>query len=430
MTTFALTGATGLIGSNLVWEIVKNNLDHLDQIRILWFGRASAEDTLMQRITQMVETEGWQYFSPEYDQALVQQVCSIIQPIDMDLRLPKLGISQEDYEILTREKIDYFYHLAACSDLRSTPAAEIHVPEVNLEGTNRILELLDSLPHKVGQLVYVSSAYVCGKTYGDIAPTYVNLDQQFRNPYEKTKLEAECICRTFCQERNIPLKVFRPSIVGGRIMEDPLGHVNKFDVFYSWIAFFVQIKKRFLPHLDGHEIYEIPVEIPIRIQVNPQCGLNIVSADLCAKVLYSAATTEHPATSYHLVSSKNIPSLDLLHTIGEAINILGCSITDQMPQHQNIHERLYYRTVGSVFTPYFSEYPMLFDNTSMIDVCDRANISPVDIDRETIKLILDYAKQKDFGLHVNGKRPIKRYRRSLRTNALLNNRLALAVSRN
>lgn len=420
MTTFALTGATGLIGSNLVWEIVKNNLDRLDQIRILWLGRSSTEDTLMQRITQMVETQGWQYFSSNYDQTLVEQVCSIISPIEMDLRLPKLGISQEDYKILTDEKIDYFYHFAASSDLRSTSVADARVSEVNFEGTNRVLELLDSLPQKVGQLIYVSSAYVCGKTYGDVAPTYVNLDQQFRNPYERTKLEGECACRTFCQERNIPLKVFRPSIVGGRIIEDPAGHVNKFDVFYSWIAFFVQLKKRFLPHLDGQEVYEIPVEIPIRICVNPQCGLNIVPVDLCAKVLYSAATTEHPETSYHLVSSKDVPSLDLLSTIGEAINILGCSITDQMPQHQNIHERLYYRTVGSIFTPYFSEYPMLFDNTSMIDVCNKTTTPAVDVDCDNLKLMLEYAKHKDFGLRVNGNRPIKRYRRSLRTNALLN----------
>ena len=35
---FAITGATGLLGSNLVWEIIKQNYANLDLLQIIWLG--------------------------------------------------------------------------------------------------------------------------------------------------------------------------------------------------------------------------------------------------------------------------------------------------------------------------------------------------------------------------------------------------------
>ena len=409
MTTFAVTGATGLLGSNLVWEIVKNNIGRLDEVTIFCLGRSSREHTLAQRIRHMVETDGWRYFSSEYDQQLLDQVCSIIQPIGIDLTSYKLGISEEDYKRLSEVRIDHFYHLAALSDLRRTPSTEANVTEVNLGGTSRILSLIDSFPKQVGHFAYVSSAYVCGNTYGTISPDFVALDEVLRNPYERTKLRAEFACRVFCRDREIPLKIFRPSIVAGRVIENPLGHVCKYDVFYSWAAFFLALKAKMLPNVGREQIYEIPVDIPLRLYGNPAGGLNIVSADLCAKVMYAAMTKEHHEVSYHLASTKHITNIDLLHSVLEAVNVIGLSVADRIPESQTTYEKLYYRTVGSIFTPYFAGDEMLFDTRSMIDVCRQANIPLIDIDKDKLKLMLQYAKEHDFGLELAGRQPAARY---------------------
>jgi nucleoside-diphosphate-sugar epimerase len=397
LTTFGVTGGTGLLGNNLILEIIKNNIENLDNIRILWFGR-SARQTLKERIKNLILTHGWQYINFFCDEVLMDKILSVIIPIELDFRNEKIKIDQESYNVMAEKKIDYFFHIAAITDLRNNFTVEKYLTEVIFNGTKQLFELIDSLPEKVGKFVYVSSAYVCGKTYGKISADYINFNQEFRNPYEKIKLQTEHICRAYCKKKNVPLKVFRPTILGGRIIERPIGHVTKYEVFYSWAAFFVELKRKILSGLDWKDVFETPIEIPIRIYFNPESGLNIVASDFCAKVMYAATTRNNSANSYHLASLREMPNLDLLHSMMEIINIDGWSIADRMPDNLNNYEKLYYRTVGSIYTQYVSGDSMLFDTSSMLDVCQEANIPVVNIDIDNFKLMMKYAVENRFGL--------------------------------
>ena len=73
----------------------------------------------------------------------------------------------------------------------------------------------------------MSTAYVAGRHEGVFLETDLRKDQIFRNPYERTKHEAEILVNASVDE--LPLVVARPSIVVG---EAPSGWTCSFNVLY------------------------------------------------------------------------------------------------------------------------------------------------------------------------------------------------------
>ena len=164
-----------------------------------------------------------------------------------------------DLEKLGAKPIDYFFHIAALTDFRDGPAVIESLWQTNVEGTKQVLSLVSSL--SVGEFVYVGSAYSCGLRGGRIPPNCMGPpSSRFRNPYEKSKLEAEMEVRSFAQESGVRCRYFRPSTICGRLMEPPTGCIHKFDVFYAWAAFFLRAKMK--AGLRFQERYTTPVELP------------------------------------------------------------------------------------------------------------------------------------------------------------------------
>ena len=403
MVTFALTGITGLLGQNLLYEILKNNLHDLDYIKIICFGRGTKELSLLSRIEENIKSNGWKYILSEYNSSLVEKICSVVIPIGCDLSSDNLNIDLNDYKLLTKYRIDYFFHLAALTDLRRLPNVINRLVEINVNGTKRILNLIDTFSYKIKEFIYVSSAYTCGKAYGEIHPDYINLDQNFRNPYEKTKLLAEILCYNYCNSNDIRHRKFRPSTIGGRIFEKPTGFVNKYDVYLGWACYFLNLKVHMIKSNDWDEIYETPLDIPIRIHANPKIGLNIVPSDFCAKVMYHAVLYNNRNIDYHIVSRHDLLIDILIPQIFKLLNINGWSYINNSVEDQNKFEKLYYRYVGSVYTPYINySIPMDFNYTSMQEVCNDSCIAIHDINKiEDILLMLQYARENNFGLNLN-----------------------------
>jgi nucleoside-diphosphate-sugar epimerase len=276
----AITGATGLLGRNFLFEVIKNNLHNLEEMEILLLGRSSNEARIRERIEDIITEDGALYLSlSDYEfEDIKTAIFSSIKCVNMDIDAPKMGISTDDFNMLKREPIDVFFHIAALSDFRDSPKVVEALKRINFNGTKQILDLISLL--KVDKFYYTSSAYSCGETAGDINPDYINLNQGFRNPYERSKLETEVLVRERSKETGLKCKFFRPSTISGRLMEDPAGSANKFDVFYSWAAFFLHLKTKQLDAID----YSTPVTLDARILFNPYSGLNIVPADYAAKV--------------------------------------------------------------------------------------------------------------------------------------------------
>ena len=394
MLRFALTGGTGLLGRNLLFEILKQNLKNLDGITIFVFGRSRGNLSLKDRLKNIILTDGVYYlgFTPEsFPEELSQKIFTVVIPVDFDLTKNDLGISLSDFEKLKREPIDYFFHIAALTDFRSGSAVEGRLKEINVEGTKRLCQLIGQL--NVKEVSYISSAYACGSKTGLVQPDYINLNETFRNPYEKSKLEAEIYFRNFFKDKKNKWLVFRPSTICGRLIEQPIGATNKFDVFYAWAAFFLREKFKILKSWEN--IYEIPVEMPVRILCNPRSGLNIVPADYAAKVLYAVCLNNHPDVSFHLANEEETPHKFYISRMMNFLNLEGWSFVRKMPDNLNRLEIFYYKTVGEIFTPYIVIKPVKFE------VSNIKNMKCLNITAENFSKLLKYAQWKIFGINKN-----------------------------
>ena len=98
---------------------------------------------------------------------------------------------------------------------------------VNVEGTRRMLEFARGCPG-LERFSYVSTAYVAGEPGGLFREDELAVGQRFRNPYERSKFEAELALRS--EGRDLPLQILRPSIVVG---DSSTGRTSSFNVLYG-----------------------------------------------------------------------------------------------------------------------------------------------------------------------------------------------------
>lgn len=392
----AITGATGLLGRNLLFEIIKQKFDNLENIELLILGRSHPTTSLHDRILDILIYDGLDYLDIEQNQRkkALAKINAAITPIPFDLAQDNLGISNEYLPHLKTKPIDHFFHVAALTDFRSDNTTKAKLEEVNVRGTQRILNLINNLC--VDQLVYVGSAYSCGSKTGLVKPDYVNLKEVFRNPYEETKLRAEVLMREFSRKKNIKIKVFRPSTIAGRLIEKPIGRINKFDVFYGWAAFFLRYKLKQIKNISN--LYSESCEIPIRLRFNPQGGLNIIPADYAAKVMYGISMEDGQFDSYHLANNVQTPNQLYGDTTFEALKITGYQYVAEEPKDKNKIEEMYYRTVGKIFTPYGISDEIIFDVSNLTEFTKKSGLICPVINRENYLKLLKYAMDNYFGI--------------------------------
>ena len=93
-----------------------------------------------------------------------------------------------------------------------------------------MLELAELCRRRGGlrRFSYVSTAYVAGTHDGEFSEDQLDVGQGFRNPYERSKFEAEQLVRAY--RGRLPIQVFRPSIIVG---ERATGWTVSFNVLYA-----------------------------------------------------------------------------------------------------------------------------------------------------------------------------------------------------
>lgn len=355
---FLLTGATGLLGRNLVFEIIKSNISHISNINIFILGRHDSENDLSTRMMKILEEDGIHYLglSKGHFEEIRGTLSSIIHCIDFELEGNGDLLSHADETRIKSVDIDYFFHIAASTDFRDTDSTRKHLWSVNVDGTKRVIKLAEKL--SVKNFIYTGSAYCCGLVTGQIAPDYINQDKGFRNPYEQSKLEAEIAVKSFSDKNpHIQCKFFRPTTISGRLLEGKIGAINKFDVFYAWMFFFLRRRYKMFSVSD----IKVPVEVNCRIAFNSNSGLNIVPADYAAKAMYTLSLKDTSENSFHLANEQETPHAHYLSIMLNAINITGYEFVSVPPTNDLSQlEALYYDTVGVIYSPYILSEPMNF----------------------------------------------------------------------
>lgn len=179
--TIMVTGATGLIGSQLVTSILYANEVLRTNIKIIALVRDLNKANRL--------------FENKLTQNLIFIVQDIIEPIKIT------------------EKIDYIIHTANGTSSKSFVETPVETISSIILGTKNILEFAKN--NNVKSIVYLSSMEVYGETdFAKVEPLkesdygYIDILKP-RSSYPEGKRLAECMCSAYAQEYGVNVKIAR-----------------------------------------------------------------------------------------------------------------------------------------------------------------------------------------------------------------------------
>jgi thioester reductase-like protein len=215
---------------------------------------------------------------------------------------------------------------------------------INVDGTRRVLEFAERC-HARGALrrvSYISTAYVAGEHVGCFSEDDLDVGQRFRNTYEQSKFEAECLIAR--SHGHLPITIFRPSIIVG---ERDSGWTASFNVLYWPLRAFSRGAYPALP-------------------ARGDAPVDVVSVDYVADALFALSQSpEAVGARFHLTAGAQVSS------VGELVGLATAFFRRPLPRL--IEPSLYLRVVhpllvraapderarraltrSEIFFPYFS----------------------------------------------------------------------------
>lgn len=363
-----LTGATGIIGSHILFDwirkaLVEKTVDHL--FLVIRGNKLTAEQRLIAILTSNSR--------PAFLNAFTLEEClKKVTVISIDLT----SIKKADLE---EYHFDTVIHCAGSTNLLNTSESKEKSHTQNYLVTKNILQ---NLPNKVDRFLYISTAYSFGiqnKKVDDKINSYQVTN--FRNPYEKSKYQSECYVKEVCEQKGIHAQILRPSIICGRLLDRPFFETPKFDVFYSWPIFLDKYAKQF--------------KDTFRIWIDKQSGLNIVPVDFVSKaVLYAFL---HPEIKeLNIVNPKQILHKDYVGSVLESFNINSYEYAEEKPENQSVFEQLYYKSIGSLFEKYISIPDLQFKPEQIIKLIEQLQLDITLGVHENFMNLINFSVEKKF----------------------------------
>ncbi len=194
MNTVLLTGATGYLGSHVLYELLDKTNAH-----IYCLIREGSHTTPDEKLKDTI-----QFYFEDASVAMLEKRVSVIQG---DLGKRALNLSTEDERTLA-EEIDAIIHCGA--DVRHFgAAAQFH--DVNIEGTRYLLDLAKRKAgvhfHHVST-IGISEELAARQSVPNEGHGDVYYDVSLENVYNQSKLEAEKLVRNAVQD-GMPVSIYR-----------------------------------------------------------------------------------------------------------------------------------------------------------------------------------------------------------------------------
>lgn len=362
MSTTLLTGATGMVGRELLVRLAARDTTE----RLMCLVRPGRDGTPPQsRIDALLREAGGR---PDPHRVIA---------IEGDVTAPELGLGPAERRTLTA--VDRILHCAASVSF-TLPIERARA--INVTGTERLLALARTLP-RLERFDAISTCYVAGGRTDRVMEAELEHHAGFHNTYEQTKHESEVLLRRAMAE--LPISVHRPSIVVG---DSKTGKTGAWKVLY-WP---LKVIARGL----------LPV-----IPFDPEGRLDIVPVDFVADgILALADATSSIGKTFHLAAG---PARDC--TLGELTEVVFRKVGRRPPIH--VRPMLWRRFVrpalmlapskqlrrtlqtGLVYRPYL-ELRLRFDTTEADAQLEPAGVVGQRV-LDYIDTIVDEALRTDFG---------------------------------
>lgn len=191
-----LTGATGYLGSRLLYELLQRS-----ESMIYCLVRSVKGIDPYERLCSVMTT----YFGSKITSCMNDRVHVVVG----DLEQEGLGLSDSDYELL-REQIDSVVHCGA--EVRHFGDAE-YFHRVNVDSTDRLLALGQGKGsfrfHYISTLGIPEDLAMSGQWDSFIASEAYDYTSRIDNVYTNSKLEAEKQVVKVCEEDSVPVTIYR-----------------------------------------------------------------------------------------------------------------------------------------------------------------------------------------------------------------------------
>jgi thioester reductase-like protein len=370
-----ITGATGNIGVEIVNHLLRDS-----NARLTLLIRAKDSGSALSRIHESLSIIDPCFESIEFRQR--------IRALPGDITLPNLGLPAGDYTNLVK-KATHIIHCAASTKFNA-PLESARA--VNLKGTCLVLKLAEkaSLYGNLRKVAFMSTAFVCGDSSGDIPESSHSCKPHFSNSYEQTKWEAEQLIEHRFGQMNID--ILRPSIVAGNSLS---GRIKEVNVLYIPLKLILQGLVKSLP-------------------AHPDNSLDVVPVDYVAKAsihILLNGRKESGSRIYHICAGdKKSPAIDdiirlTLHHLKPQVSSEILAGMKYMPDYEALKTdfdefRNPHRVeqVIKAYEPYFL-YQRNFDISNLTKELRGSGILLPDF-LEYFKRTLDYAMQTRWGNHI------------------------------
>jgi long-chain acyl-CoA synthetase len=355
-----LTGATGFVGMEVLARFLERGDRH-----VVALVRAPDDEQAAARLRATLESSCGD----------AHEYADRVTAVAGDITLPHLGLG--DRWAPLAEQIGAIVHGAA------SVAFDLSLEEsrtINVDGTRQMLEFAAACP-ALERFTYVSTAYVAGDRRGTVYEDDPG-GGRFRNAYERTKHEAECLVAAHRDEMEIT--IVRPSIIVG---DHRTGWTAAFNVLYAPLRAF--------------EAGVIPV-VPAR----KRSPVDVVPVDYVADAVHALAQAPEAAgQTLHVVAGASAS------TVGEIVRLAAERFTARQPRI--VPPRVYRAVIGKivdkrapasarrllasneVYFPYF-EMRVRFDDARARAILEPRGITPAPL-RSYFDRLMDYAQAARWG---------------------------------
>tara|TARA_R110000868_G_scaffold61524_1_gene186904 strand:- start:10906 stop:11919 length:1014 start_codon:yes stop_codon:yes gene_type:complete len=204
--------------------------------------------------------------------------------------LENADVLHSSLDLKQLENITQIIHLAALYDLNAQSNA---CYMANVVGTMNLVALSRKMP-KLEKFIHISTVAVAGDYHGEVPKGSAEFDQNFPNPYAKTKAQAESIVR-----REVAPEILVILRLGIVIGDSESGEFDKVDGPYMAIDFFKNLSQK-LPILKEMPLLPLPM--------GKTSILPLVPVDVVVNVIEEVIHSERALGCHHVVL-KDAPSV-------------------------------------------------------------------------------------------------------------------------
>ncbi len=392
--TILLTGGTGFLGSYLGYEFLKRG------DRVIYLAREQRGRNAVERVETLLNA-----IDPDF----LKAGNSSYEIWSGDVTQQDIG--QNDETITKwKNKIDEVWHCAAVLHFRDT--YETLTESININGTVNMLNVTNKLGVK--RYHHVSTAYVSGKAPGKVFEDEGTHDYDFRNPYERTKYDAEQEVKKKSEQYGFDTTIYRPSVIIG---SSTTGKTLSFTGFYNIAKIFNIIKKLMLRSIKqnpdkmkkaGIYLKDEKLVLPLRFPCRRGGTVNLVPIDYVLNTIIKLSDTPKSIGQVYHITHPHPPEVAELMCFGtrlmnlEGINFEECPynsaldlMREEVQKYASFGLNISFCLEIREYIHYFYGEPY-FDMSNVYDTLGDSYIEPPIVTNDVMKKIISFAVERQW----------------------------------